>query len=110
MILRQLIGGSAAAIVGAGTILASVAVAQAAMLPVPQYATPYVQHIDCAVGAHLGPLGACVVGNDDNRAPAMVEHRSADVPDRHDAGGCDTKSVTRNSDTGNSETKTKTNC
>jgi hypothetical protein len=110
MILRQLIGGSAAAIVGAGTILASVTVAQAAMLPVPHYATPSVHQIDCAVGAHLGPLGACIVGNDDNRAPAVVEHRSADVPDHHDAGGCATKSVNRTDDTGNSETKTKTNC
>jgi hypothetical protein len=108
MILRQLIGGLAAAIVGAGMILAS---AQAAMLPVPHYATPSVHQIDCAVGAHLGPLGACIGGSDDNhRAPDMVEHRSADVPDHRDAGGCATKSVTRTGDQGGSETKTKTNC
>ena len=80
------------------------------MLPVPRYAASYVQHVDCAVGAHLGPLGACIVGNDDNGAPAMVEHRSADVPDQRDTNGCASKSVTRTDDTGNSETKTKTNC
>jgi hypothetical protein len=109
MILRHLIGGSAAAIVGAGTILASVVSAQAAMLPVPHYAAPSVHQIDCAVGAHIGPLGACVIGNDDP-PPVVVERRAVDAPPPNAGDGCATKSVTRTDDMGNSETKTKTNC
>jgi hypothetical protein len=58
MSLRQLIGCSAAALVGTGALLASVATTQAAMLPVSRLATPGVQYADCAIGAHVGPLGA----------------------------------------------------
>jgi hypothetical protein len=105
MPLRQLIGCTA--VVGAGAMLATVAVAQATMVPISRPATPYIQHVDCAVGAHVGPLGGCILGNDDNRPP---EHRAVDAPDARDADGCQTKSVTRSDDAGNSETKTKTNC
>jgi hypothetical protein len=47
---------------------------------------------------------------------ATVEHRAADEgvtkekTIRHDADGCDTKSVTKSNGTGDSVTKTKTNC
>jgi hypothetical protein len=106
MSLRQLMGGSAAAIVGAGALLASVVAAPASMLPVSHFATPNVQHVDCAVGAHIGPLGGCIIGNDDH-PPVVIERRAADAPD---SDGCGTKSVTRTDSSGNSETKTKTNC
>jgi hypothetical protein len=106
---RQLIGCFAAALVGAGAMLASVATTQATMLPVSSYATPYVQYVDCAIGAHIGPLGACIIGHDDN-SPGVVEHRVIDAPDPQAADGCSTKSVTRTDGNGDSETHTKTNC
>jgi len=109
MSLRQLIGCSAAALVGAGAVLASAATTQAAMLPVSRLATPYVQYVECAIGAHIGPLGACIIGNDDNQ-PVVVEHRVVNAPDPQAADGCSTKSVTRTDATGDSETHTKTNC
>jgi hypothetical protein len=136
MTLRQLMGCSVAAVVGAGAILAPVAAAQATMLSAPHYTTPYVQHIDCAVGAHIGPLGGCILGRDDNPppvvierrvddspppvvierrvdenpAPVVIERRAADAPDSRDADGCASKSITRTDGSGNTETKTKTNC
>ena len=106
---RQLIGGFAAALVGAGAILASVGAAQATMLPVSRYASPYVQQVDCAIGAHIGPLGACIIGHDDN-PPVVVEHRVVDAPDPQAVGGCSTQSVTRTDGSGDSETHTRTNC
>jgi hypothetical protein len=106
-----LMGGSAATIVGAGTILASVASAQAAMVPVSHYATPAIHHVDCAVGAHIGPLGGCILGDDNpNPPPVVIERRAADAPPPNSADGCATKSITKTDETGNSETKTKTNC
>jgi hypothetical protein len=77
-------------------------------LPASKCATPPIHHVDCAVGAHIGPLGGCILGND-NPPPVVVERRAADAPDAHDADSCGTKSVTRTDGTGNSETKTKTN-
>ena len=109
MSLRQLIGCSAAALVGAGAMLASVASTQASMIQVSRHATPLVQHVDCAIGAHLGPLGACIIGHDDN-PPVVVEHRVIDAPDPQATDGCSTKSVTRTDQNGGSETHTKTNC
>jgi hypothetical protein len=109
MSLRQLMGGSAAAIVAAGTIFASTISAQAMTLPSTHYAPPTIQHVDCAVGAHIGPLGGCILGND-NPPPVVIERRAADAPQPNDADGCATKSVTRTDGMGNSETKTKTNC
>ena len=103
MALHRLIGYSAAAILGVGTMFTSVIPTQATMFPLVRYAAPYVQHVDCAVGAHIGPLGGCILGTDDSR-PAVVEH-----PDNANPG-CETKSVTRTDASGNSETKTKTNC
>jgi hypothetical protein len=110
MMLRQLIGGSAAATVGAGAIFASLASAHAAMLPAPHYTAPMIQHIDCAVGAHIGPLGGCIIGDDNPPpGPVMIERRTVDAPPA-DAGGCASKSITRTDAAGNSETKTASNC
>ena len=109
MSLRQLIGGSAVAFVGAAALLASVAATQAVTLPVTHYPSPPVRQVDCAVGAHIGPLGACILGNEDN-PPVVVEHRVIDGADPQAADGCSTKSVTRTDPSGVSETRTKTNC
>jgi hypothetical protein len=106
---RHLIGYCAAALVGAGAMLASAASTQAMMFPASRHAAPYVRHIDCAIGAHIGPLGACIIGNDDN-PPVVVEHRAPDSPDSGTANGCSTKSVTRTDGNGDSETRTSTNC
>jgi hypothetical protein len=48
-----------------------------------------IQHVDCAVGFHLGPVGTRVIGTDDPAPPAVVERRDDHV-------GCETKSVRRN--------------
>jgi hypothetical protein len=72
---------------------------QAAMSPAIHNGDASVQRVDCAVGFHLGPAGACIIGTEDR---PVVERRAADE-------GCETKSVTRSDDTG-SVTKTKTNC
>jgi hypothetical protein len=118
MYLRQLLSGSAASIVGAGFILASVASAQAIMLPARTAGTSSIVHVDCAIGAHIGPIGGCIIGNDNPPPqPVVVEHRAADVPivdapppADAPAAGCASKSVTRTDGVGNSETKTATNC
>ncbi|MGA2042152.1 MAG: hypothetical protein ABSG83_02150 [Roseiarcus sp.] len=102
-------GCSAAAIVGAGAILVSVSGAGAAMLPVQRAAPAYVHPVDCAVGAHIGPLGGCILGNDDDRRPVVIERRSTDVP-QPQPDGCATKSVTTTDGAGNTETRTKSNC
>jgi hypothetical protein len=78
-------------------------------LPISHYATPSIHHVECAVGAHIGPLGGCILGND-NPPPVVVERRAADAPDARGTDGCGTKSDTRTDGAGNSETKTKTNC
>jgi hypothetical protein len=109
MLSRHLIGLSALALIGAGSMFATAAPLTA--IPAAQQRAPFVRHVNCAVGAHIGPLGACVGGTDDTPAaasPTIVEHRSADVPVQPD--GCHTKSVTRTDGAGDSETKTKTNC
>jgi hypothetical protein len=78
--------------------------AQAAMYPAVHFDASDVQHIDCAAGLHIGPVGGCILGTDEHHDSDRVnEHRAADE-------GCDTKSVKRTDAAGNSETKTKTNC
>ena len=64
MFSRQLIGGCMAALVAAGAIFSASIAADAAMAPISvgQYATPDVHSAWCAVGAHIGPLGACIGG------------------------------------------------
>ena len=79
---------------------------QASMYPIARAAKPYIQHVDCAVGFHLGPVGTCVVGAPDAPPPPPVVVDRAAPPDQ----GCETKSITRRDSEGNSETRTKTNC
>jgi hypothetical protein len=54
---------------------------------------------------HIGPLGGCILGTDDDHRDKMIERRSADDPD-----GCTTKTIQRTDGMGNSETRSKTNC
>jgi len=77
--------------------------AQAAMAPTAHYGAPDVQHIDCAIGFHVGPVGSCIIGNEEHHERVIEEHRATDE-------GCETKSVNRTDSDGNSETHTKTNC
>ncbi len=64
MFLLRLSGGSRLAL-AAGAMLATVAIAQAAVTQTPasSYSTSDIQTVDCVVGAHLGPLGACIGGD-----------------------------------------------
>jgi len=62
MMIRNLTGACAAALMAAGLLTVS-NTAEAAMAPVsPAASTADVQPVDCFLGAHLGPLGACVGG------------------------------------------------
>jgi len=109
MLIRNIILRCAAASALAAFI--SVGPTQAAMSPAHygQDANPTdLHHADCAVGFHIGPAGACVIGTDNPPPPppdrrVIIEHRSVDE-------GCQTKSVKREDAAGNSETRTKTNC
>jgi len=109
---RQSMNFSIAAALGAGSVLACFAAAQAMTPPAPRPQTPYLQAVDCAVGAHIGPLGGCILGNDDDRRPVVIERRSADTPppDPANPDGCASRSVTTTDSMGNSQTKTQTNC
>jgi hypothetical protein len=77
--------------------------AQAAMSPVVHYGDPSVQRVDCAAGFHIGPLGACIIGTEEEPHDKVIERRATDE-------GCETKSVQRSDAMGNSETRTKSNC
>jgi hypothetical protein len=116
MLSYKLMGGSLAAIVGAGAMLASVTTSQAAMLHVPHHAAGQVHNIDCLLGAHVGPLGGCI-GDDNDRHDPAIERRAADAPGAtkektitHDENGCSTKTVKETDGMGNSEARSKTNC
>jgi hypothetical protein len=52
-------------LVGAGALFASIATSQAATLPTATYITNNVHQVDCALGAHIGPLGTCIIGAPD---------------------------------------------
>jgi hypothetical protein len=104
MSLPKSMSGSLAAMLGAGALFVSVAASQAAMAPMAPHATPNIHKADCAVGMHIGPLGGCILGVDNDQP--VVEHRSADDND----GGCTTKTIKRTDNMGNSETKTKSDC
>ena len=60
----KFIGGSLATLVAGGAMLLTSATAEAAMAPSSsgQYATPDIQLAWCALGAHIGPVGACIGG------------------------------------------------
>jgi hypothetical protein len=103
MTLDKFVSSSAAAIVAAGAMFASVAPTQAFMFPTVRDAAPNIQLVDCAAGFRLGPIGTCILGTDEPRHDG--DHRDGDA-----SGGCDTKSMTKTDAAGNSETKTRTNC
>ncbi len=92
--------------------LISIGSTQAAMAPALNAGNPNVHSVDCAVGFHIGPAGACILGGDNDRPPpphAVVVDPPPAVVERKD-GGCETKSVNRTDAEGNSETRTKSNC
>jgi hypothetical protein len=62
MLSRKWTRGSLAALVAAGAMLLSASLSQAAMAPAPNasYAGSDVQLAFCALGAHIGPVGACI--------------------------------------------------
>lgn len=99
MNMRWIIGSAAVAAIAA---LTSGGAAQAAMSPAVHYDTSSVQRVDCAVGFHLGPAGACIIGNDEHH-DRVIERRATDE-------GCETKTVHRSNGMGDSETHTRTNC
>jgi len=99
-------GFSLTVLVGAGALFASLATTQAAMRPTIHYAADNVQRVDCAVGAHIGPLGTCIFGAPDRDDRPVIEHRSVDAPRE----GCRTKTVRRTDEMGNSETRSRTDC
>ncbi len=109
MSLRQLIGCSAATLVGAGAILASATATQAVTLPVTRHAATNVQHVDCAIGAHIGPLGAASSVTTTTRLSwssiASSTRRILKPPTV-----AQPSLVTRTDSSGDSETRTKTNC
>ena len=92
--------------------LISIGSTQAAMAPVAHPGNPSIHNVDCAVGFHIGPAGACILGSDNDRPPPppAVVVDPPPVIVEHNDGGCETKSVNRTDAVGNSETKTKTNC
>jgi hypothetical protein len=95
-------------LVGAGALFASIVPTQAAMLPMFTYLTNNVRHVNCAVGAHIGPLGACILGTPDRPSDGavIIEHPPVDAPRE----GCTTKSVTKTDETGNSVSRSRTDC
>ena len=60
------LNGGARVALAASAMLATATIAQAAVAPAPGslYSTSDIQTVDCAVGAHIGPLGACIGGDD----------------------------------------------
>ena len=94
------ITGSAAAV--AIAVLTFGGAAQAGMSPAVHYDTSGVQRVDCAVGFHLGPAGACILGTEEPRE-RVIERRATD-------DGCQTRTVHRSDDMGNSETRSRTDC
>ncbi len=60
------LNGGARVALAAGALLATLTIAQAAITPAPGalYSPSDIQTVECAVGAHIGPLGACIVGDD----------------------------------------------
>ena len=98
MLVQNLTSGAATVAIASLLIFTP---AQAAMMPAIHSDNDVVQRVDCAVGFHIGPAGACILGTEEHH-DTVVEHRAADE-------GCETKSVTRSDDSG-TETRTKTNC
>ena len=101
MNMRLSLGSAAAA---AMFVCLGVSGAQAAMPANLHTSNSAVTRVDCAVGFHLGPAGACIIGTDEpRRDDTVIERRATDE-------GCQTKSVQRTDAMGNTETHTRTNC
>jgi hypothetical protein len=100
MLLSKLVGCSA--VVALGAMFAAIVPTQATMYHT-QCSTPFIQHVDCASDFHFGPVGTGVIGTGDPPPPAVIERCDDNV-------GCETKSVTKQDASGNSMTKTRTNC
>jgi hypothetical protein len=81
----------------------SAAPAHAAMTPRMHTGTSILQHVDCAVGFHIGPAGACILGAEEEHHDVVIEKRGADE-------GCSTKTVKKTNGEGDSVTKTTSNC
>jgi hypothetical protein len=63
MLSREFLGGSLASLLVAGAMLLAPASANAmSPAPIGAYAASDVQNVGCLLGAHIGPLGACVGG------------------------------------------------
>jgi hypothetical protein len=58
MLIGKLVGCSA--VVALGATFASIVPTQATMYNT-QNSMPFIQHVDCAVGFHVGPVGTCVL-------------------------------------------------
>ncbi len=99
MNIRWITGAAAAVTIGA---LTSGGAAQAAMSPALHNDTSLLQRVDCAVGFHLGPAGACILGTEEPHE-RVIERRATD-------DGCETRTVHRSDDMGNSETRSRTDC
>lgn len=105
---------AAIAALGLGTAVASAGTVH----PVSQHSSSYIQTVDCAVGAHIGPAGVCIIGSDP--PPVVVAQPAQPVvvapapvaPDAVAAPpvGCASKSVTATDGSGASETRTQTQC
>jgi hypothetical protein len=69
MFSHKLMGGSFALLAAAGAMLLVATTAQAAVSPAPAgaFATSDVQSVGCLLGAHVGPLGACLGGHTHHR-------------------------------------------
>jgi hypothetical protein len=93
--------------------LISIGAAQAAMAPPVRPAMPNVHYVDCAIGFHIGPAGACILGVDNRPPPPPPGAVVVDPPPVVVQGkdpGCETKTLSQTDAAGNNETKTKTNC
>lgn len=99
MLVQTLTGCAATA---ALTAFIALTPAQAAMVAMPRFDTPRVQKVDCAAGFHIGPIGTCIIGTEEDHHDQVVQHPMD--------GGCQTKSVQRSDAMGNTETRTKTDC
>lgn len=100
MNMRMILGSGAAMALAA---MLSASGAQGAMTPTNGYSHPVVQKVDCAVGFHIGPVGGCILGVEEERHDTVIEKRATDE-------GCETKSVKRTDDMGNTETRSRTDC
>jgi hypothetical protein len=106
---RHLLGIMAFGAMGAGTMVAAAAPFKVAKQP-----PFFIRHVECAVGAHIGPVGGCIIGTDDPPPATVVVAPPPDVTTQktvtQDANGCATKSVTQTDSAGNSATTTQSNC